>query len=281
MLPTLASSAIDCLREYQSYVDSQHRLSLCGPTLLSLVSQLKTATEEYLSFFSNSEHILLQYLFHEGIVKLSQPQQCFSEIYHMAYQLTERPKLNNNNNNNQPTSSSSQKPSIPVDPESAFNILQVGGDVRVRMYNDNETLLHYKPSVLLSRPNISERIEKIQDYYDEECERMAEFIAKFSAVLHDTERMSDSLRKAREHWLRVMRLLDKEEGGEGGLRKRLREQVEIVEKERVKERENMRDYPENIVSRFNECPQLLDNLLRSYRLTLTQQRRDDVIVSLF
>lgn len=246
------------LSECQSLVDSLWRESRCDDYFLVVMSEVKLLHDDLMEFYE-VEWTEQTSLISRCIAGWNHTVAIYQKIYTMSTKLSLLKK-----------SPVDEGASVPIEPCSALNTVDID-NIHIILYNDNESLMKYNPSELLS---LSEEISIVEAYYEKECREMSVLLESFQFV-QEPARMSTEQSEKRERFLRKLRDMSEMEECSAELRDGLlvvAKTLTAIEKEWYQVRVNIKPYVDNLLAKFTESTRLIDNLFRAYHLTLAKKR---------
>lgn len=278
-MESLIEESDQLLSHIQASADSLFRDSLCGFKTLSLISQLKSFHRSYREFFPLD--------FPERLECVQYWKECeliYCNLYLMAYKSLDRSRVVRKEGEEEITLKTS---GVPIDPASAFNIIETGNDVRIRLFNDNEALQKYEKSFLLNVRNIKEKIIGIENYYEEECEKLSIFISRIKIIINEPDKMLPEQRAMKNSISLLLTEIGQSftlhEESIGIFLSQLDSYDKLwekLEREKSQQRKNCSTYLDNLMATFTEVSLLRDKLVKSYKLS-EFQKKNETIESLF
>jgi hypothetical protein len=160
---------------------------------------------------------------------------------------------------------------VPIDPASALNVVQ-SATLFITLYNDNETLSKFPPSELLAVPQIEEKVEDIERYYEGKCQAVATYHQSYEVLLAGVESLALAGLQVSQATYLVKECLPlfTDEETVTALAVALDQFDNAIQGTMATRREeahNCRLYRDNVSSKFNVVARLRENMLRTYYLS--------------
>jgi hypothetical protein len=165
---------------------------------------------------------------------------------------------------------------VPIDPASALNVVESGqgeeATLFITLYNDNATLSKFPPSELLAVPQIEEKVEDIERYYEGKCQAVATYHQSYEVLLAGADSLALAGLQVSQATYLVKECLPlfTDEETVTALAVAL-EQFDASTRGTVatrrEEARNCRLYRDNVSSKFNVVARLRENMLRAYYLS--------------
>lgn len=238
------------LTSLQSYSDAAYRRGERGDVFLCQISQLKLQYDQFIAHHT-ALHQSIEKWVNQSIALFQRCDVAYQTIFLMTYASMERPRRVND-------PSPILKPAnVPIDPESALNLIDFEQAMRMTLYNDNETLYKFPPSNLTKVKNIEARLAEIETFYANECLVIDEHLSQCRQIeenyqlLEDIEHLMSELPEIEVFDQFIMSL-------------------HHISHLHTKEKENCRLYADNLTAKMLVVSQLKDNLFRAFYYTKSQ-----------
>ena len=262
-------------------VDRLQRTARCGPSLALHYCEVRRAVLQYVATQRAHQTAVDEFVV-ESVRLFRQCEEVYAALYVAVYEALDR------NARRRQTSgverASIKASSVPIDPQSALNVVECGdaadGRLYVTLHNDNETLLKFPPSALFRQEGIGATVDAIEAFYARQCEAIhVTYMARLHTIrAHSREQteLAASLADAVRLACVALRAstLEEEEAEEAEVyaqTERLVEYSASVNAEQATKRANCELFQANVHAKFLVCAQLMDNMLRPYHLTRLHQ----------
>jgi hypothetical protein len=259
------------LSQALTQLDIVHRASLCGPQLMLLYGELRQSTRDYITLQRTSAQSIEMFV-HASIQQFNQCPHVYTAMYSRVYQALDRSKR----------PAGIKQSGIPLDPQSALNVVECGPTVRIELHNDNETLLKFPPSSLYRVPDIEPVVHAVESFYDKQCAAVhVDYAGKLrdirAQVAEEVRLTSDVGNLLSQIELALGQL--PEWGKDARLGDLLQQTRRINGLSEInhalgEQRENCETYLHNVHAKFMVATQLRDNMLRPYDLTRLHQQSE-------
>lgn len=289
------------LHQVLELVDMAQRRAQCGPQMQLHYSALRRLVHEYVTL-QRENQIAMDHFFSESLRLFAHCEQVYAIMYASVCEAlrgsSASPAVMATGGAGK--QSHGKQSHVALDPQSALNIVECGDDdLKIKMHNDNETLLKYPTSALYKVPHVEQVVQSLELYYDKECDAVhGHYVGLLGQIRQQsllesvvTRQLQDHVTMIGEAWLLVPPVEHGEEQqrqvGSLTLLQQIQQQtstltqhLETINAIREEQRRNCSTYEQNVHAKFMCCAQLKDNMLRPYNLTRLQQRTG-VVAAIF
>lgn len=171
------------------------------------------------------------------------------------------------------TAEATKLSAVPIDPNSALNLVQWNADeMRITLYNDNETLFKFAPSELAAKEGIATLVDDMEAYYDAQCDAIEDFYEAYTALVTRADHLKLDVLRVAQQTVQVKDVLTQLPSDAKTLAlavalAQLRASAESASEARHQEAANCRQMVANASAKFNCCARLKDAMLRPYHLS--------------
>ena len=164
---------------------------------------------------------------------------------------------------------------VAIDPCSALNIVQWEEQIKVTLYNDNETLFKFATTELLQHEDIEQKTAELELYYTEQCAAIQRYFQLHRELLRHSTLLTLCGMQVAHQIARVKETLQMVQGDDDDTAlqplsvalDQLTTTVETVYLRRRQQVINCQRMVDNCSAKFNCCARLKNTMLRPYYLS--------------
>lgn len=250
----------------QSLADELASQSLFGATLLESICYLKMQCDKFATCDTTAVDTLQRFVATtEQMYELCKTTYC--TLYLRMYALLGK------------NPGQLKHSAVAIDPASALNIVQWEEQIKITLYNDNETLFKFATSELLTHEGIEEKTAALESYYNDQCATVQRYFQSHREMLNQSTLLTICGIQVAYQVTRVKETLKMMAGEDADtdddsttqpLAVALDQLTATVEEIYVKRRQqiiNCQRMVDNTSAKFNCCARLKDTMLRPYYLS--------------
>ena len=234
----------------QSHIDFLYRKGECGDLLQCQVSKLKMSYNNFMVHHRDSHQLLAEWV-SNTIVLYHECEAMYQGIYISFYTAS--------NNSHQTV----LKPSaVPIDPESALNIIDYDESIRITLHNDNETLMKFPQTYLQNIKTVDSLSKDIDNYYEMKCLIIDGHVERYREICNTIENNTIIMKDINLYLSQI---------GSGLLNEEFSRNLYSINNLQNEEKLNCLSHLDNLMAKMLVVSQLKDRLFRAYNLTKTQK----------
>lgn len=286
------------LRQVLTRLDTVHRAGHCGPQTMALYGEMRHAVLGYVAHQRDNAAVIEAFV-QASLAQFAQCTTTYTSLYAQVYEAMDRAKRSKlsdmmGDGNTKPAIKQS---SVPLDPQSALNVVECGTrdgrdmqqddsgapTVYIKLHNDNETLLKFPPSSLYRVPHIGQTVRQVDATFDKHCEvihgdymtQLHQIRAQVVSEASLTTLVSDAIASCRA----AVTISHEASGALDELydmARRINALMVSLNALLGEQRLNCETYAANVHAKFMVPVQLYDNMLRPYNLTRLHQQTEHV-----